>query len=344
MEPFDVVVVPDFSGRSSITFEARTLYFLASWLEFADANGSFPLHLACIGEPPASVRALAERCGAHISLHAPAPEYLGVYANKLRGFEAPLRTRRIALLDVDILLLSKVAALAEAVPAGAISASPSHAQIILPRMFNELHARLGLREPTERMENFHLTVDMSVEEAAQLTQLSGLVPSHNTGVIVAPRDSELPSTWTEHLALLAEYRDQWNRELAAHQMAVTDEPAFATTIHALKLRGIPFFTLPDRFNGRWRHLYRRSPRMSEFVIFHMTSSFVYGSSLEEKLNPGSWGYQRKLLKRYGKRWLKHSGSHTRGVVRHLVPASLELLQLRPIFKRLYERHIRSVVS
>lgn len=344
MEPFDVVIVPDFSGRSAITFEARTLYFLASWLEYADANGKFPLHVACIGEPPATVRALAARCGAQITQHEPAPPALGVYANKLRGFEIDGHTRRIALLDVDILLLSNLSRLASAVPADAISANPSHGPMILPRMFDELHARLGLPAPTERMPHFHLTLDMSEEEASKLTESSDLIPTYNTGVIVAPRDSELVPVWMEHLAVLGEYRDRWNRELDAHHMAVTDEPAFATAIHALKLRGAPFVTLPDAFNCRWRHLYRRSPRMRDLVIFHMTSSFAYGTSLEEKLSPAALGYQRKLIERYGKRWLRHSGSHARGAVRHLLPASLEVLRLRPIFKQLYDRHIRPVVS
>jgi hypothetical protein len=344
MEGFDVVIVPDFSGRSSVTFEARTLYFLASWLEFSDASGKFPLHIACIGEPPRSVRTLAERCGAAITVHEPAPPELGVYANKLRGFEVSLQTRRIALLDVDILLLSDLSVLADAVPVDTISANPSHAPILLPEMFDDLYARLGVPPPTERMADFHLTLDMSESEVAELTRNSDLVPTYNTGVIVAPRDSDLARVWTEHLKVLGEYRDRWNQQLRPYHMAVTDEPAFATALHALRLGGAPFVRLPDKFNCRWRHLYRRTPSMRELVIFHMTSSFAYGKNLEEKLSPAAWGYQKKLIKRYGKRWLRHSGSHARGAVRHLLPASVEVLRLRPIFQTLYDKHIRSVVS
>ena len=82
MNAFDVVIVPDFSGKAKTTFEARTLYFLASWLECAGKSREFPLHLACIGEPPESVRALAKQCDARISLHAPMGEDVGVFANK----------------------------------------------------------------------------------------------------------------------------------------------------------------------------------------------------------------------------------------------------------------------
>ena len=49
----DVVTVPDFSGQAARTFEARTLLFLASWMANAGKARSWPLHLACIGQPPA---------------------------------------------------------------------------------------------------------------------------------------------------------------------------------------------------------------------------------------------------------------------------------------------------
>ena len=145
------------------------------------------------------------------------------------------------------------------------------------------------------------------------------------------------------MAVLGDFRPAWNEKLKPLNMSVTDEPAFATTIHALKQRGLPFTELPDRYNGRWRHLYRRSPSMSDFAVFHMTSSFSHGTTLAEKLSPSAWGYQKKLIRRYGKRWLQHSGSHVREAVTHLVPASMELLRLRPIMQTLYTKHIRPVV-
>jgi hypothetical protein len=334
--PFDVVIVPDFSGKASVTFEVRTLYFLASWIEYSGVAGKLPLHLACIGEPPASVRELARRCNAIISLHDKASAQLGVYANKLRGFEVDLQTPRILLLDVDILVLSDLSQLAAVVPEDAISAAPSHSAILLPEVWNELHTRLGVAPPTDRIADFHRTLDMT----AAVT----LYPSFNTGVIVAPRSSPLPQLWLEHLAVLGELRERWNPVLKPLNMSVTDEPAFATAIQVLRHRGLPFAPLPDRFNGRWRHLYRRSPRMSDLVVFHMTSSFSYGNNREEKLRPSAWGYQTKLLRRYGKRWLQHSRSHFREATSHLLPASMELLRLRPIFETLYAKHIRPVVG
>jgi hypothetical protein len=335
MGAFDVVIVPDFSGKASVTFEARTLYFLASWIEYSGVAGTLPLHLACIGEPPPSVRELAKRCNAIISLHDKASAQLGVYANKLRGFEVKLETRRILLLDVDILVLSDLSQLVALVPDDAISAAPSHSAIMLPDMWRELYARLGVAPPTDRIADFHRTLDM--------TTATALYPSFNTGVIVAPKDSPLPRLWLDHMALLGELRERWNPILKPLNMAVTDEPAFATAMHVLRGRGVPFTPLPDRFNGRWRHLYRRSPSMRELVVFHMTSSFSQGNDLATKLSPGAWAYQKKLLRRYGVRWLRHSRSHVREAGRYLLPASMELLRLRPILQTLYTKHIRPIV-
>lgn len=338
MRAFDVVVVPDFSGRARITFEARMLYFLASWIEYSEVNGAFPLHLACIGEPPPSVKKLADRCGAIISIHEPASAELGVYANKLRGFEVEAQTDHILLLDVDIVILGSLAELATSTPDDAICAAPSHSGIILPEMWAELYTRLDVPAPTGRMPDFHRTLDMDSAAAANL------YPSFNSGVVLAPRASELPTIWLDHLRVVGELRPGWNEQLKSLNMAATDEPALATAVEYLRHRGAKVVSLPDRYNGRWRHLYRRSPRLSELTIFHMTSSFAYGESLSEKLDPSAHGYQKKLLRRFGKRWLQHSGSYASEAVRYLLPATIELRKLRPVLEKLYRKHIVPTVG
>lgn len=338
MQPFDVVIVPDFSGRAKLTFEARTLYFLASWLEFAGESRAFPLHLACIGEPTAAVRALAEKCGARISRHEPMGSDLGVFANKLRGFEAPLETERLLLLDVDIFILSDLAPLARQISADAIAGTHSHSAIILPEMWEEFYTTLGLVPPPKSMMDFHLTLKDDVP-----TDDTALYPSFSSGALLVPRGSDLPSLWTEHLRALSKFRPLWTPRLEPLNMLVGDEPALATALHVLGSRGQKIAIMPDRFHGKWRHLYRRSPKLDEFAVFHMSSSFVKGETLEAKLKPASYMYERKLLRRYGKRWLQHSRS-SRDALRHLLPATLELLKLRPLMQRLYDNHIRQVVS
>jgi len=338
MQPFDVVIVPDFTGRASTTFEARTLYFLASWIEFAGSSRQFPLPIASIGEPPASVRTLANRAGARISIHEPMGNRLGAFANKLRGFDVPLETDRIFLLDVDVVVLSDLTPLAELVPPDAIGAARSHSAIILPEMWEALYERLGMTPPARSMMDFHLTLDDAPPPLE-----SALYPSFNSGALIVPRDSELRYLWLDHLETLMEFRDAWTERLTPLNMLVGDEPALATAMHVLQGQGQKVCLLPDRFHGRWRHLYRRNPTLREFAVFHVTSSFSDGTSLEEKLDPKKLFYIRKLLRRYGKRWLQHSRSRTRDAVQYLMPATLELLELQSTFHKLYEGHIRELV-
>jgi hypothetical protein len=335
---FDVVIVPDFSGRARLTFEARTLYFLASWLEFAGKSRAFPLHLACIGEPTVAVRALAERCNARISIHEPMGPRLGVFANKLRGFEAPLETDRIFLLDVDIFVLSDLTPLAALVPANTVAATHSHSAIILADMWEQLYARLGLTPPAKSMMDFHITLEDGIPSGE-----TALYPSFSSGAILAPARCGLHELWLQHLEVLGEYRAQWTERLTPLNMLVGDEPALATALRHLEGKGQQIVLMPDRFHGKWRHLYRRWPTLDELAIFHMSSSFARGETLEEKLDPDSLFYERKLLRRYGKRWLLHSRS-PREAARMLLPASLELRSLRALMRRLYERHIADVVS
>ena len=69
---------------------------------------------------------------------------------------------------------------------------------------------------------------------------------------------------------------------------------FATAIDALKAQGLRFMRLPDRFNCRWRH----PPALAEpceLVVFHMTSSFFYGTDLEEKNSTRRRGVIRKAV-------------------------------------------------
>ena len=340
MDAFDVVIVPDFSGRARITFEARTLYFLASWIEFAGRSADFPLQIACIGEPPETVRRLARRANARISVHAPMSDKLGVFANKLRGFDAPIETGRLLLLDVDILILGDLSPLANLVPKHAISAAHSHSAIILGDMWEELYARLGIAPPAKTMPDFHI----ALHDNAITPEAGALYPSYSSGAVLAPSDSDLYPLWMEHLGVLAEYRARWTERLTPLNMLVGDEPALATAMRVLELRGQQIVMMPDPFHGKWRHLYRRSPTLEQFALFHMSSSFAAGETLEEKLDPRSMFYTNKLFRRYTKRWLKHSSSHLTEALRYYLPASLELRKLRPLMHRLHDSYIRGVLD
>ena len=109
----DVVIVPDFQRARAAIFEARTLLFLASWMENAGDARRFPLHLACIGAPPQRVRRMAERCGASITIHEPVGADFRGMSNKLRGLEIEGRHDCVLLLDTDIVVLADLGPVAK---------------------------------------------------------------------------------------------------------------------------------------------------------------------------------------------------------------------------------------
>src|SRR5690554_2295799 len=111
---FDTVIVPDFRGDSRIgRFEPQTLFFLASWMEHAGEARRWPVHVACIGEPPRSVRWLAEQVGARVTVHDSLEDQLGRFGNKLRAWEVDRQTQQLLYLDADMLCVSSPAGLAE---------------------------------------------------------------------------------------------------------------------------------------------------------------------------------------------------------------------------------------
>lgn len=87
-------------------FEYRTLFFLASWIETAHLQTRCQLHLACIGNPPESVKYLAKQAHANITIHEPYTiEGFAMFnSNKFRGFEVTGDAARILLIDTDIFL------------------------------------------------------------------------------------------------------------------------------------------------------------------------------------------------------------------------------------------------
>jgi len=132
---FDTVIVPDFRSPQRIgRFEPQTLLFLASWMEHAGEARHWPVHLACIDQPPESVRALAEPCGATISVHESLEQELGRFSNKLRAWDVKLQTDQLLYLDADMLCLGPPIELANR--AGSLAGAPAG----LPRV-PESHGR-----------------------------------------------------------------------------------------------------------------------------------------------------------------------------------------------------------
>lgn len=274
--PFDVITVPDFSGKDNRVFEARTLVFLASWLENAAASRAFPLHLACIGEPPASVRRLAGRCNARITIHEPLrlrhDHHVG---NKFRGLEIEPETDRFLLLDVDIAILSDLTPLAAfddcvaACPDDAPNVAAADWEtiyaafgLVLPRMIRPLVCELDLPRHPQRLMGF---------EAGD-GQVEAMLPYYNGGVVFAPWACGLRERWQANILRIASLYDE--RRETRKWIHHSDQAALAVTIEMLAAEGWPFRRLPDAFNARWQHLYAGRPDLGDIAVMHCCWNFL----------------------------------------------------------------------
>ena len=242
----DVVVVPDFAGSGRRLFEARTLLFLGSWLEHAGASRAWPLHLACIGEPPPGVAALAERCGARVSRH---PEFTvrgQRYLNKLRGLEVESSTGRILLLDADTLVLGDLA------PAAGLgegfAALVAATNRIPAALWEELFAAAGTKPPAERVLPLIAQLADRLPTSVMREPFREAIPPHyNTGVLLVPARCRLREHW-ERVARLLDERYAGRDELHDHVVR-NDQPSLAVAAALLRDDGVPVRTLPFALHG-----------------------------------------------------------------------------------------------
>lgn len=274
--PFDVITVPDFSGNSRAVFEARTLVFLASWLEYAGSSRGFPLHLACIDEPPSSVRQLADRCGARVTVHAPLQlrddHHVG---NKLRGLEIEPQTDRFLLLDVDIAILSDLSPLSGL--GSCLAACPDDAPNVTARDWEFIYSALGMPVPMTiepllhelDLPNFPRSM-MGYEAGDE--QTDWMYPYYNGGVVFAPWSCGLRERWAENIVRVAGLFDE--KQLKRRWIHHSDQAALAVTLAQLKQEGWPFRRLPDPYNTRWQHLYAGRPSLNQVAVLHCCWNFL----------------------------------------------------------------------
>lgn len=274
--PFDVITVPDFSPDGSAVFEARTMVFLASWLENAGDARAFPLHLACIHDPPASVRRLADACNARVTVHEPMKlrndHHVG---NKLRGLEIRPETDRFLLLDVDVAILSDVSPLSDL--GRCISACPDDAPNVHREDWRNIYEVFGLPIPG-LIKPLICELDLPRYPRSMMGYESGddqiewMLPYYNGGVVFAPWDSRLRDVWEDNIVRIAEaFDEQANTRKWIHH---SDQAALAISIEMLERHGTPFRRLPDAFNARWQHLYAGNPAVEEIAILHCCWNFL----------------------------------------------------------------------
>jgi hypothetical protein len=265
LNAIDVVVVPDFRGAGARLFEARTLLFLGSWLEHEGASRAWPLHLACIGEPPASVRALAERAGARIPLFDeldPSARYL----NKLRGLEVASGTGRILLLDADTVVLRD---LSPALALGECFAALLAATNRIPlAQWEELYACAGAKTPPERERPLIAQLAERLPPGVMREPFHEAVPPHwNSGVILVPARSSLRAQWERAARLLA--------SRFAGQDAVTrnDQPSLAVAGALLREEGVPYRPLPYALHGLDLFFAAGVLRFEDTCVYHAKTFF-----------------------------------------------------------------------
>jgi len=293
---FDIATVADFSGKARYRFEALALTFLASWVEFgAPMRGVLPLHLACIGEPPESVRRLAERAGAIVSVHEPLLLDGKPLTNKLRGFEVKAQHDRLLLVDTDVIFLGDMRPLGE-LPNG-VAAAPADACKVPQRLWPRIYLGLGLDEPPHRIDMLGGELDLPPRPPRKLHfpeqdhELRNAYPYYNGGVVFAPVDCDLGTLWYQTVDRIAALFDPSEPIKGVHK---SDQAGLAVSIQILRERGVPFHRLPDRFHARRRFFYAPDMDYDAFRLLHITGLHTKIDSADIA---GAWRGEMRWLDR-----------------------------------------------
>jgi len=342
---FDVVVVPDFTGKNASGFEMRTLFFLASWIENAGQARDFPLHLVCIGEPPPSVRWLAAESDASITVHQPMNIDLLGFSNKLRGFEIQNKTDQILLLDADIFVLSDISDLSDL--GHCIAAAPAGKPRVPKQYWRRIYDALGMEMPTERIASIRgeLGCPLFAQRIydGQESELSAMLPYYNGGVLFAPWDCGLREVWGEHICrIVALFKGKDEAFFAVEN----DMAGLATTIEHFKRQGIPFVQLPACFNARYLHLYKSALSLSEIKLYH---AIGFGRSLplnSVSFNRSIYGYREHLISALLREWYREYGiaKGIRTIGRSLFSPMRDAMRLVNQVHRLCKRHVMEALQ
>jgi len=339
--PFVIVAVPDFSGSASYAFEVRSLFLLGSWMENAGGGAESSLHLACIGEPPASVLWLADRAGAALSTHEPFPMPGVKWSNKFRGFEINSPAEQILLVDMDVLILGDLSPLVEM--CGCVAAAPE----IHPRfpnwIFEKMYEHAGVPAPEERIPCRKTELGLAVSPFGSYDnrpeEARAMVPLFNAGILWAPRECGLAQLWEEYTRKLLGFgRGLGPPHDANAALNNDDEPSLSVAIEVLKARGVPFRRLPPEYHSMWLTVLYGDPRLSEAKLLHAFSFFRRvkpgGAAIGRELVRFKRHLRRRALPGWGRRlsrigaWLHPSR-----------PAVADYLELAAFLDMLHDKHV-----
>jgi len=338
MQGIDVVTVPDFQGPASELFEVRTRLFLGSWLENAGAAREWPLHLACIGEPPPSVRELAERADARISLHEPLRGGETPTQNKIRAFEVHPETDRILLLDTDIIFLADPAPLLEQL-GYCLSVAPAGNNRVRPDMWERVYAALGEEMPEDRILCLRgeLADRLPPRARGEARHREPMIPYYNTAALLVPWAfaPELVKHWIAYLDRLAELFPATDKR--NYTISRSNQLGFTLALYRMKRSGLVERELPYALHGAWLHHMAGVLTVETTAIYHTVHFLrlgdrdapfdplhevdLYERRILESVYPGStWGRILEVLGRLrgepeGVRELRALCDRIRGLVR-----------------------------
>lgn len=264
----DVVTVPDFSGPAATLFEARTLLFLGSWMDCAGAARSWPLHLACIGEPPERVRRLAERAGAHISLHEPLEGGRVPTYNKLRGFEVERRRERLLLVDTDVIFLGDPSPLDALEPR--LSLIPAGSHRIPLALWEKTCAALERPVPEKRFlcERGELADRLPERAVHGPRHREPMAPYYNSGVLMVPwKDADaFLAVWLRTMRRLVELFPPEVKE--NQKISKEDQCGLALAVDEWERERGPCQRLPRALHANWLPVMAGVLRADEIAVYH----------------------------------------------------------------------------
>jgi hypothetical protein len=348
IKPLDVIVVPDFTGKSHRLFEIRTLFFLASWLETDSYKSHCPLHVACIGEPPKSVCWLAEKCSAAITVHEPL--LTGGFYNKLRGLEIKGTTAHGLLLDVDIILLANISSLASLLASNCISAAVENDAHLCNSQWIDIYANFGINPPQERISTLnamlkgYIPSERGCDESA-----TSAFPYYNAGVISFPWKCglELRNLWEdsiEKIKLILNEESQKGIEYVKRAFS-SNQPALAITIELLKQQGYQFGYLPNETHTRWQHIYLGLVNFEQIKLIHTIGSFRrIDSKIDSSKGFGNHVIRNKVIKAFIGEVTYESAYFKTKVWQRLFKALRVTYQIDSKVKDLYNKWVRLALN
>jgi hypothetical protein len=308
----DVVTVPDFDGPRRDRFELRALVFLGCWMEFAGPARAFRLYLACIGEPPASVRWLAARAGAQVEVHTPLASATWRGMNKLRGLERGSEAPQRLLIDTDVLVLSDFSRLVGEAPG--LAAADAFRQRVPAAAWPAIYAAVGVRLPPDR-------------------------PYFNGGVLLVPRGCGLRELWERYTRRIASALAS-DAEVS-RALIDSDQTALAPALVALRAAGVPLATLGPHYNAGWSHLYRRAPELADVALFHAVGLF---GRIHRPDRPVAWNVDRycfELIRRVVTAWRADPDGALRPrlAAARMLPSLVDVWRLRQRLRHVCRTHV-----